>query len=129
MKNAIIAIRNLETNEVQEFTSKDAAAKAMQAFGVSRTKGRELATQTVESGTVHNCEGFTLAQPAYFAGDTLAPAKADISALIPEGPHIDASDRADEPEQSEPESIPVKAHRRTPPRLMSALFYRAGIAA
>lgn len=106
MKNAIIAIRNLETNEVQEFTSKDAAAKAMQAFGVSRTKGRELATQTVESGTVHNCEGFTLAQPAYFAGDALAPAKAD------EAPAKVANPRH------------VASHN--PPRLVAALFARAG---
>lgn len=132
MKNAIAAIRNLATFEVHYFTSKDAAAQALKVFGISRTKGRELVTQTVESGTVHNCQDFTLAPPSLFDGDTLDAKKANISDLIPEGPHLDASDRDDEADETtevHPARRKVKAPRVAPARLMSALFYRAGIAA
>lgn len=145
MEKAIITLAS-EFGNVESFASKTAAVTGMQAKGLTRARARELANLAA------------LGQSAEFNGDdnrvyTIAPvseaepAKADISALIPEGSHIDASDRAEtirenmtakqaapdeqavRDAQAEPESIPVKAHRRTPPRLMSALFNRAGIAA
>lgn len=121
MKNAIIAIRNLETNDVQEFTSKDAAAKAMKEFGLSRDAARAVIAEVLESGNVSRRVGFDIGTPEAFAAS--AP-KADISDLIPEGPHIDADDR-DEAEQA---PAPAKASkpRHNPPRLVAALFARAG---
>lgn len=130
MEKAIITIAS-EFGNVESFASKTAAVAGLQAKGLTRSKAREMANLAA------------LGQSSEFNGDdnrvyTIAPvseaeatpAKADISALIPEGPHSDASDRV-ESAQAEPASIPVKAKRRTPtpPRLVSALFTRAGIAA
>lgn len=120
MENAILTIAS-EFGNVESFASKTAAVAGMQAKGLTRARARELANLAA------------LGQSAEFNGDdnrvyTIAPvseaepAKADISALIPEGPHIDADDR-DEAEQA-----PAKASkpRHNPPRLVAALFARAG---
>jgi hypothetical protein len=113
MKNAIIAIRNLETNDVQEFTSKDAAAKAMKEFGLSRDAARAIIAEVMESGNVSRRVGFDIGTPDAFAA----------SAPIPEGPHIDAEQAPALAKASKPQHV---ASHKPAPRLVVALFARAG---
>lgn len=105
MKN-IIAIRNLETNEVQEFTSKDAAAKTMKEFGLSRDAARAVIAETLESGKVSRRDGFEIGTPEAFSASA---------------PHIDVN----EAEQA-PVPAKVRAASKPAPRLVVALFARAG---
>lgn len=102
MKN-IIAIRNLETNEVQEFTSKDAAAKTMKEFGLSRDAARAVIAETLESGKVSRRDGFEIGTPEAFAAS--------------------AQHNVDKAEQA---PAKARAASKPAPRLVVALFVRAG---
>lgn len=126
-KANIITIVNMVTCTRQDFTSKEAAVKIMQALGLTRARAREFATFaaqgqatefTVESGT-----GYSV-QPFVAVDDIMASIEASAEVRDNRAANDPATDAAPRKEQ-----VTDAKRGARPARLVSALFARAGIAA
>ncbi|QBX06450.1 hypothetical protein H1O16_gp037 [Burkholderia phage BcepSaruman] len=125
-KANIIAIRTAANGNVEAFTSKESAVKAMMALGLSRAVAREAATSTVTDDESHTFTvagsgvTFSVSRPENFASDEAPSVEVKAEQAPAPAPSVEvAADNADDvstkADADEAPAVEVKDAQETQP--------------